>query len=71
MLHELGVGTVSQGFHSNFRDWTAKKKDMPRKVRNLALAHDTSDCVVAAYRRSELCERLMDEWASRLAPIQK
>ena len=70
LLRELGIGAMSHGFRSNFRDWAAERTGVSREVCELALAHVNSDRVEAAYRRSDLFEKrreLMVEWADYLA----
>ena len=70
LLHELEIDAVPHEFHSSFRDWAVECTDTPCEVCELALAHVNSDRVEAAYRRSDLFDRLcilMDEWAAYVA----
>ena len=70
LLRELKVAAVPHGFRSSFRDWASEETDHPREVTEAALAHKVHSQIEAAYRRSDLFERLrvlMDDWASYLA----
>ena len=70
LLKALGVGAVSHGFRSSFRDWAAERTDAPRAVMEAALAHAVRNRAEAAYARSDLFERrrvLMERWAEYLS----
>ena len=65
VLQQLGIGAVSHGFRSSFRDWASERTDHPREVIEAALAHVVRNQTEAAYARSDLFEprrRLMDDW---------
>ncbi len=66
VLRGLKIKCVPHGFRSSFRDWAAEKTGVPREIVELALAHDNSNKVEAAYRRTDYFERrreLMQRWA--------
>ena len=70
MVRELGIAAVPHGFRSSFREWAAECSDTLGEVCELALAHVNSNRVEAAYRRTDLFERLrelMEDWAAFLA----
>ena len=70
LLHQRGIGAMSHGFRSSFRDWAAECTDAPREVCELALAHVNSDRVEAAYRRTDLFDHrreLMQQWDDYVA----
>lgn len=74
VLRRMDVPAVPHGFRSTFRDWAAERTNYPRDVAEMALAHAIGDKVEAAYRRGDLFEkrrRLMAEWASFLARVEK
>jgi integrase len=57
---------TAHGFRSSFRDWAAECTTYPREACEMALAHQISDAVEAAYRRGDLFEKrrkLMAAWA--------
>jgi integrase len=66
LLRELGVQNATvHGFRSTFATW-AQEHDVPRDLREMALAHADGDRVAAAYARSRLVELradLMERWA--------
>ena len=71
LVRENGIGCVPHGMRNSFRDWAAECSDAPREICELALAHVNSDRIEAAYRRSDLFEKLrelMQERADYLAP---
>ena len=70
LRHGLRIDAAAHGFRSSFRDWAPECTDAPREVCELALAHVDSDCVEAAYRRSDLFDRrriLMADWVAHVA----
>ena len=67
MLQYHKIAAVAHGFRSSFRDWAAEETDHPREVIEAALAHVVQNKVEAAYTRSDLFERRMDDWATYLA----
>ena len=69
LVRELGIGCVSHGFRSSFRDWCGET-GQPREVAEACLAHVIKDKAEAAYARSDLLERrreVMATWAACLA----
>lgn len=66
-LERMGRGDVTvHGFRSTFKDWAAECTNYPNIVSEMALAHEISSDVEAAYRRGDLFEkrkRLMLDWA--------
>ena len=70
LLRELGVGAVTHGFRSSFRDWAAEQTHTPHAVMEAALAHVVRNKAEAAYARSDLFEKrraLMQSWSQYLA----
>jgi integrase len=69
VLRRMARGDLTaHGFRSTFRDWAADN-GKPADLAEAALAHVNGDKTMAAYQRSDLCERrraLMAEWASFL-----
>jgi integrase len=66
LVKELGFATDVHGFRTSFRVWVQEKTNTPFEVAEKALAHKTSNKVVAAYARSDLFEKrraLMEAWA--------
>ncbi len=67
LLRRMNRGDVTaHGFRSTFRDWCAERTSFPSEVAEMALAHNVSDKVEAAYRRGDMFEkrrRLMEAWA--------
>ena len=65
LRRKLGVQSVTiHGFRSTFATW-AQEHDVPRDLREMALAHADGDRVAAAYARSKLVELrlgLMEQW---------
>ena len=65
LRRKLGVQHVTvHGFRSTFATW-AQEHDVPRDLREMALAHADGDRVAAAYARSRLVELrlgLMERW---------
>ena len=60
------IDITTHGFRSTFRDWAAERTNFPNFVVEMALAHNVSDKVEAAYRRGDLLAkriRLMADWA--------
>jgi integrase len=69
LIKELGFDADIHGFRTSFRVWVQEQTSMPFEVAEKALAHKTSNKVVAAYARSDLFEKrrqLMDAWSSYL-----
>ena len=68
LLHGLGLADITvHGFRSTFRDWANECTHYPRKVCELALAHDERDQTEGAYSRSDFLEKrraLMSDWAA-------
>lgn len=66
-LERAGHGNVTvHGFRSTFKDWASEQTNYSREVSEMALAHEISSDVEAAYRRGDLFEkrrRLMQDWA--------
>ena len=70
LVKELGFASDVHGFRTSFRVWVQEKTNTPFEVAEKALAHKTSNKVVAAYARSDLFEKrraLMDAWAHFLS----
>lgn len=66
LVKELGFASDVHGFRTSFRVWVQEKTNTPFEVAEKALAHKTSNKVVAAYARSDLFEKrraLMEAWA--------
>lgn len=73
LVKELGFQTDVHGFRTSFRVWVQEKTNTPFEVAEKALAHKTTNKVVAAYARSDLFEKrrnLMEAWARHLNPEQ-
>ena len=69
LIKELGFEADIHGFRTSFRVWVQEQTSTPFEVAEKALAHKTSNKVVAAYARSDLFEKrrqLMDAWSSYL-----
>ena len=67
LVKELGFPVDIHGFRTSFRTWVQEQTNTPFEVAERALAHRTSNKVVAAYARSDLFEKrrvLMDQWAN-------
>ena len=58
LLRELEIAAVPHGFRSSSRDWAAEETNHPREVIEAALAHVVQNRVEAAYRRTDLFDRL-------------
>jgi integrase len=61
-----GQRYTTHGFRSTFTDWAAEVTEHPKEVVDKALAHQLTDRVEAAYRRTDFLERrrkLMIDWA--------
>lgn len=61
---------VPHGLRSTFRDWVAERTDYPGEMAEVALAHQISNAVEAAYRRGEQLEKrrpMMSDWARFLS----
>lgn len=70
LVKELGFPVDIHGFRTSFRTWVQEQTNTPFEVAERALAHRTSNKVVAAYARSDLLEKrreLMAQWGSYLA----
>ncbi len=60
---------VPHGLRSTFRDWVAEATTYPGEMAEVALAHQISNAVEAAYRRGDMVEkrrRMMGDWAEAL-----
>jgi len=60
---------VPHGLRSTFRDWVAERTTYPGEMAEVALAHQISNAVEAAYRRGDMVERrrqMMSDWADYL-----
>lgn len=72
MLKLAGSDKTVHGFRSSFRDWAAEQMPtIPEVVAEYALAHETGDRTVRAYRRSDFMEMrraLMAAWGQFVAP---
>ena len=69
LIKELGFEADIHGFRTSFRVWVQEQTSTPFEVAEKALAHKTSNKVVAAYVRSDLFEKrrqLMETWANYL-----
>lgn len=65
LLKRIKPGYTVHGFRSTFRDWVAEETDHSGEVAEMALAHQISNRVEAAYRRGNLLMRrrqLMEDW---------
>jgi integrase len=65
-LGRMGIEVTVHGFRSSFRDWAAECIGAPNEVCEMALAHQISSSVEAAYRRGDLFEKrrgLMNAWS--------
>ena len=74
LVKKLGYESDVHGFRTSFRVWVQEKTDTPFEVAEKALAHKTSNKVVAAYARSDLFEKrrkLMEAWANYLSGDSK
>lgn len=72
LIKELGFNVDVHGFRTSFRVWVQEKTKASFEVAEKALAHKTSNKVVAAYARSDLMEKrrqLMQRWADHLAQV--
>lgn len=73
VLRDLRLQKITvHGFRSAFTDWAAELTDFPKEVVDKALAHQLSDRVEAAYRRTDFFQRrrrLMDCWTAFLAGV--
>ncbi len=60
---------VPHGLRSTFRDWVAERTTYPGEMAEVALAHQISNAVEAAYRRGDMVEKrraMMAAWADFL-----
>lgn len=60
---------VPHGLRSTFRDWVAERTTYPGEMAEVALAHQVSNAVEAAYRRGDMIEKrraMMEAWAGFL-----
>jgi integrase len=58
---------VPHGLRSTFRDWSAEYTSYPNEIIELAMQHDISNKVEAAYRRGDQLNKrrpLMEDWAN-------
>ena len=67
MLRHRKIAAFPHGFLSPFRDGTGEETDYPRELIEAAPAHVVRNKVEAAYARSDLFKRLMEDWAEYLA----
>jgi integrase len=59
MLRRMGrADLTAHGFRSTFRDWAAERTSVAPEVAEAALAHTVANKVEAAYRRSDLFEKV-------------
>lgn len=61
--------TTVHGLRSTFRDWAGEKTRYPERMAEVALAHQLTDKVQAAYFRADLFEQrreMMSKWAKFL-----
>jgi len=61
--------TSVHGLRSSFRDWVGEKTRYPERMAEVALAHQLTDKVQAAYFRADLMEQrreMMKDWAAFL-----
>jgi integrase len=61
--------TTVHGLRSTFRDWVGETTSYPERMAEVALAHQLTDKVQAAYFRADLMEQrreMMSEWAAYL-----
>jgi integrase len=72
VLRRMGHGDLTMhGFRSTFRDWAAEITDYPSEMAEMALAHQVSNKVEAAYRRGDMMEKrrgMMQAWADHCFP---
>ncbi len=70
VLRDLGIEKFTvHGFRSAFADWAAERTRFPKEIVEKALAHEISNKVEAAYRRTDFLEKrrtLMLRWAEYL-----
>ena len=69
----LGVDATVHGMRSTFKDWAAETTGYPNEVSEMALGHQISSKVEAAYRRGNLItkrRKMMDDWANFIAGNQ-
>lgn len=60
------------GFRSAFTDWAAEETNFPKEVVDKALAHQLTDRVEVAYRRTDFFNKrrqLMHDWCGYLSRI--
>lgn len=70
LVKELGFRVDIHGFRTSFRTWVQEQTNTPFEVAERALAHRTSNKVVAAYARSDLFEKrreLMAQWGKYIS----
>lgn len=61
--------TTVHGLRSTFRDWVSERTNYPDRLAEVALAHQLSDRVQAAYNRTDQLEKrreMMEAWAQYL-----
>ena len=69
LVKSLGYDVDIHGFRTSFRVWVQERTNASFEVAEKALAHKTTNKVVAAYARSDLMEKrrmLMQRWAEHL-----
>lgn len=65
---------VPHGLRSTFRDWVAELTTYPGEMSEVALAHQISSAVEAAYRRGDMIEKrraMMAAWADFLGNVTR
>ena len=70
VLRRMEVDAVPHGFRSTFRDWCGDRTTYPRDMAEMALAHQLTNEVEAAYRRGDALEKrreMMESWAAFIA----
>jgi integrase len=71
VLKRLNVPVTVHGFRSTFRDWTSERKNVPRAIAEMCLAHTVGNAVERAYARSDLFDKrrdLMQRWSLFCCP---
>jgi integrase len=69
LARRAGEGLTVHGLRSSFRTWADERTNVPREIKEVALAHTIGDATEAAYARSDLIEKrrkLMQAWATFL-----
>lgn len=70
VLRDMNIESATvHGFRSSFTDWVAECTNAPKEIADKALAHQISNAVEAAYRRTDFFEKrrlMMEDWAGYL-----